>query len=85
MISSLAFAVAILLIMAPTTIFATGLADSDCYAPKANGGLGYCGPSEVCLMPFRSPLLQAEAATFKFPADPLIGSLLHALSPKLPL
>ena len=36
--------------MAPMATFATDLADSDCYSPKANGGLGYCGPSQVCVL-----------------------------------
>ena len=49
-VSSLAFTAALLLSMAPMATFATDLADSDCYSPKANGGLGYCGPSQVCVL-----------------------------------
>ena len=26
-----------------------GFLDTDCSSPKANGGLGFCGPSEVSL------------------------------------
>ena len=44
---SLALSVAFLLIIAAPAITHADFTTTDCSAPVANGGLGFCGPSQV--------------------------------------
>ena len=53
---SLALAAVFLLIFALAVTHAADLAATDCSPPVANGGIGYCGPSQVRVCSFGAAL-----------------------------
>ena len=78
---SLALAAVLLIIFgALTATHAADLAATDCSAPVANGGLGYCGPSQVCECVLSRPPSDTPSDTLRdmmyryarLPLDPVV-------------